>query len=438
MSSGVRQKGFIRDVLGALGDFSSEQLRFFGEGLDNGFLEPDHNHSQEHLVNVIKRQTATDMSVLRLAASQRRDHLLLRPVLQRADVMAADALAQGSAWVQDARPISYFEKMPFARIVPYAPAALIGIPYSTLPEEGGRPNDLALTAVAHEAGHHVYWHGQIDGKAIYDVLYAALENLFPPENTLVQPLYACWLEEIFADVYAAMVGGSAAGLGIQQVVEDNLRERMLIDDGEHPVAVLRPYIYTQVLAAMGLGTAATNLEIEWNNWRRAQPPFTPTGAAGLVSLNNDNHPIDIKQYDKYCNEQHSVSKTLADVKNDLYQIVGMMIELLGITPRAYETCWTTEGVVADIPAALTAKVDSMPALGAAPRYMGAVEGWQNGSGTAVPLPLHDAITQRRDELRSSGAKAPYKTDGETHGWDVVALAKGWTSGPGDDPYPNRT
>jgi len=438
MSRAVRQKGFIQDVLRALGDFSDEQIRFFGEGFDNAFLEPDHNHSQDYLVNVTKRQTAADMSVLRLAASQRRDHLLLRPVLQRADVMAADALAQGAAWVQDARPISYFEKMPFARIVPYAPAALIGISYSALPEEGGGPNDLALTAVAHEAGHHVYWHGQIDGKAIYDVLYAALENLFPPENTLVQPLYACWLEEIFADVYAAMVGGSAAGLGIQHVVGDNLRERMVIDDGEHPVAVLRPYIYTQVLAAMGLGKAATNLEIEWNNWRRAQPPFTPTDAAGLVSLNNDSHLVDIKQYDKYCNNLPVFSKTLADVKNDLNQIVGKMIELLGITPRAFDTCWTTEGIVADIPAALTAKVDSMPVLEAAPRYMGAADGWQNGGGTAVSLPLHDVIAQRREALRNSSPKAPYKTIGETQGWDVVALAKGWTNGPGDDPYPNRT
>ncbi|RME04196.1 MAG: hypothetical protein D6816_09900 [Bacteroidetes bacterium] len=189
---------------------------------------------------------------------------------------------------------------------------------------------------------------------------------------------------------------------------------------------------------MGLGKAATNLEIEWNNWRRAQPPFTPTDAAGLVSLNNDSHLVDIKQYDKYCNNLPVFSKTLADVKNDLNQIVGKMIELLGITPRAFDTCWTTEGIVADIPAALTAKVDSMPVLEAAPRYMGAADGWQNGGGTAVSLPLHDVIAQRREALRNSSPKAPYKTIGETQGWDVVALAKGWTNGPGDDPYPNRT
>ncbi|GAB4280214.1 MAG: hypothetical protein Kow0080_32920 [Candidatus Promineifilaceae bacterium] len=437
MSSGVQQKEFIQDMLEALGDFVVEQLRFLGEGFDNAFLAPDHNHSQDYVVDVINRKTAVDMSVLRLAASQRRDHLLFRPVLQRADVMAANALAQGVAWIRDARPVSYFDKMPFARIVPYAPAALIGIPYSALPEAAGKPNDMLLTAVAHETGHYVYWHGQILREAVYEVLYNNLKEMFPPAASN-QPLYAHWLEEIFSDVYAAMVGGSAAALGIQHVVSDNLRERMVIDDGEHPVAVLRPYIYTQVLAAMGLGKAATNLEIGWNDWRSSQPSFVPTGTVTPVSLNNREHPIDIEQCDAHYKKLQPLTKTLAEVKGDLSRIVDMMINLLAITPRAYETCWVTDGIVADIPAALTAKVNSLPVLGTAPRYMGAAVGWQNGGGTAVSLPLHDAIVQRRGTLWNSRPAVPYKTTGETQGWDEVALAKGWTSGPGDDPYPNRT
>ena len=58
---------------------------------------------------------------------------------------------------------------------------------------------------------------------------------------------AAWEEEIFADVYAALVAGPVAGLSVQAMLMDGLPAALTSDDGDHPLGALRPAAYTAAL-----------------------------------------------------------------------------------------------------------------------------------------------------------------------------------------------
>jgi hypothetical protein len=54
-----------------------------------------------------------------------------------------------------------------------------------------------------------------------------------------------WLEEVFADVYGALIAGPVLALDFQELVYDN--SNLDEDDGDHPVGAIRPFIYTDTL-----------------------------------------------------------------------------------------------------------------------------------------------------------------------------------------------
>jgi hypothetical protein len=160
--------------------------------------------------------------------------------------------------------LTYFQKSPSIRLIPYAPVALIGIPPTALlRSDGVVARDLLSTA--HEVGHYVYRHGTYNEKPIYRALAEQMkDNPIPPE-------YEHWLEELYADLYGGLSGGAVTALSSQDLaLQYYSLPEFFKDDGEHPPPNWRPYIYVKVLKKMGQGEIADALCEEWNKHRNSR------------------------------------------------------------------------------------------------------------------------------------------------------------------------
>jgi hypothetical protein len=195
----------------------------------------------------------------------------MQETLHKADQLGQLALnlAIDGKLLPQSTVISYFNKSAYVRTIPYAPLALVAVPYTAT----SVPRDYLATP--HEVGHHVYRHSP--------GLLADLRDRLP-----IQPAWCCrWQEEIFADVYGCLVGGPVVGLDFQDILFDHSLANFMSDDGDHPVEAIRPYAYVKVLAKLGFPNAAQALEKEWQRKlaaRNSPESFVPYGEYTPVSL----------------------------------------------------------------------------------------------------------------------------------------------------------
>ena len=253
----------------SLQTFGKDQFSFFAKGFGSGQLLPAMMMPQEHILRATLDQIAFDLTLIRRMMSQR-----AQPALE-ATFTKADNLAQAALNVAikaDLLPktavLTYLNKSPHIRILPYAPIALIGLPYTATEV------DMDFLAIPHEVGHYVYHHAA--------GLAAKLHALIP----LYPDWINHWLEEIFADVYAAIVAGPIAGQSLQLLLQDNDQEQFLNDDGEHPPDAIRPYGFSQTLHALKFNKAAAALEENWAsvlNQRHQPTHFHKNGTAADLS-----------------------------------------------------------------------------------------------------------------------------------------------------------
>lgn len=259
-------------LTGCLSAFGRDQFRFFHEGFEHERLLPSVQYPEEHVLRATLDQVAFDMSNIQRAASQRnQDSVSIQAALEKADRLAQAALdlATNSDLLPKSAVLTYFDKSPHIRVIPYAPVGFIGIPYTCV--ETGHD----FLAIAHEAGHHVYHHAP--------GLAAHLHKQVSP-----QPEWRFhWLEEIFADVYGCLVAGPVIGLDFQDLLLDNPLDQFIADDGHHPIDAIRPYVYSKVLAELEYEHAPNVLNRRWEGWltRRNSPTtFVLHGNSGEVSL----------------------------------------------------------------------------------------------------------------------------------------------------------
>jgi len=260
----------LNSMLTCLKAFGEDQIQFFYDGFNNGRLLPSMYHPAEHVLSATLAQVSYDLSAIRQAADQRRTPEL-KATLKKADQLAQNALnlAIEKGLLKAGTVVTYFDKSPFIRVIPYAPVALVGIPYTALES----PRDLL--AIPHEIGHYVYHHATGLG--------AKLHTQIP----LDPPWYNHWLEEIFADIYGCLVAGPVIGLDFQDLLLDNASEQFTEDDGEHPIDAIRPFIYIKVLEKLGFNNAAEALEGRWESYRmqRNYPEsFVPYGSDDEIDL----------------------------------------------------------------------------------------------------------------------------------------------------------
>jgi hypothetical protein len=250
--------------------FGKDQFDFFWDGFKTKQLLPSMALPRRHVLRATLDQVAFDMAIIQRISSQR-----ARPGLQAAQELA-DKLAQRALDVAvegkllpKCSVLTYFNKSANIRIIPYAPIALIGIPFSAIKV------NRDLLAIPHEAGHFVYHHAP--------GLAAQLHACIP----LYPDWINHWLEEIFADVFAAYIAGPVCGLSLQEIMMDNSQEKFVEDDGEHPPDAVRPSGVTAALRHLGNKQAADDLDQLWQDQlatRHYPNEFTPYNSTTVASF----------------------------------------------------------------------------------------------------------------------------------------------------------
>lgn len=282
--------------LGCLAAFARTQFDFLRAGLQpGGSFEADDRFPLEFLIEATARQVSFDMDVFLRAVNHRETATAtaaMRETLDAADRLATDAIlpAVRHALVEPTVMLTYFQKSPTIRLMPYVPLALIGIDFSALGDH------TRLLAIAHETGHHVYRQVTANYTAHLDEQIAAMATPAPASSAWPTWLLA-WEEEIFADIYAALVAGPAAALALHEIIQTGARASLVEDDGDHPLDALRPQILHTTLRTMAaqasgdrrkkLSAAADALDARWQevlSTRGAPETFTPAGGDAPVSL----------------------------------------------------------------------------------------------------------------------------------------------------------
>lgn len=293
---GPSRRRTARLALHCLAAFARKQFAFLETGLrPGGAFEADARFPLEFLREATARQVAFDMDVLLRAHGQREaaaSILPMRTTLELADRLASDAIlpAVRHGLVAPTVMLTYFQKSPTIRLLPYAPLGMIGIDFSAIGDS------TRLLAIAHEAGHHVYRQLTVNYTAHLDDQVATMAAATPAPNAWPTWLLA-WEEEIFADIYAALVAGPAAALALHALILTGPAAALTEDDGDHPLDALRPQIMHTTLRVMAtrgpearraaLLAAAEALAAQWQaqlTGRKAPDAFTPAGADAPVTL----------------------------------------------------------------------------------------------------------------------------------------------------------
>ena len=150
-------------------------------------------------------------------------------------------------------PITYFSKKIHIRQLPYTDQfILVGLTYdlaSSIRDEAEQRKQesvpsFELMAIPHEVGHFLYHHIHLaDGATVASVSKEKFED---------NPYYH-WCEELFADIYGCVIAGPFAVLGLQALLATSDKERALLDNQEHPMAIFRPYFLSEMLRVLGKG-----------------------------------------------------------------------------------------------------------------------------------------------------------------------------------------
>ncbi len=214
-------------------------FNFIRMGMESGGWNPGADYPPDYVFRHLLEQAGYDLDIISTAAAQR---YYAGPDLKKrfaqADKLAAHALqpAKDIGLIKaETTAVTYFATRARARVITYAPVALIAIPFTA----GLLDQDLLATA--HEAGHYVYWHGLFAEKAPWKTI----------TEKGIAPWCVQWLEEIFADVYGVLVAGVPVARSCQDLLLTKAPSDFWENDGEHPVDSIRPLIYTKVLAEMG-------------------------------------------------------------------------------------------------------------------------------------------------------------------------------------------
>lgn len=251
--------------------FGDTQFDFFYKGFfKNKNLCSSLYYPKEHVMHATLDQIVYDMSLFQQAAGQRQKKHL-RPTLEKADKLAQLAInvAIENNLLKETGVITYFDKSPNIRLIPYAPIALISIPYTCI--------DVAqdLLAIPHEVGHYVYRHSP----GLISQLHEQID---------LHPMVLNWLEEIFCDVYGTLVAGPVIGLDFEDLLLTASYSEFITDDGNHPVPAIRPYTYITTLKQLHFTQAADALEQKWERkLRKRHNPttFFPYEDENKLSLN---------------------------------------------------------------------------------------------------------------------------------------------------------
>jgi hypothetical protein len=285
LPSDTPRRQTIQKLLQGLHALADDQIQFFLTA------QPPAPYSADHALSLTLRQIACDIEAIERAAHQRiAGAPEMREALERADELARQALGLAiGRFLPEITALTYFRRPPAAaRALPYAPVALLGIPYTST----RLPRDML--AIPHEAGHFLFWRGVVsDGEDKGLHIYNALRRRLLARAPYHSENSRRWLEEVFADVYGCVIAGPVLALDFQDLQLHHSPLAWTHDDGHHPPPALRPCTHIRVLEKMGLREWAASLHERWQGKliKAAAIADLPLTEAGMCSQQAELHTI---------------------------------------------------------------------------------------------------------------------------------------------------
>jgi hypothetical protein len=325
-----RSKVFI-PLIEALRSFGIAHFNYFNHFFYDNTLNKSDNYPPDYVMRQVIVRIAEDIQVIRNCIDQRRP-LANKPAVAvdaQAVLLTADKLAWAAlqpAIEQNLLPnvttaITYFQKDTTIRVIPYASVALIGIPITCL------TNTIDYLATPHEIGHYVYWNSRLskDAPAVQALIEKDAKNdlILNMRTTLKAALSGeekwtqRWIQEIFADSYGALVAQGAIALSFQDLENESSKTEFILDDSKHPLPVVRPDIYSDVIAYHDAGLAG-NLHKRWIGMvqkRQNSMPLDSQGEPTYLIVGGSTLAQSVQPYndvkDNYTNVVTEISKFLA-------------------------------------------------------------------------------------------------------------------------------
>lgn len=259
--------GTLKPLIKCLQAYGRDRLTYFHAGFSTRRLEVSDDYSPESVYSIILNQIGYDLEVLQRAVQQRASgSTAMTETLKETDKLAWLTLKpaiDAGLLPTDTTAVTYFQKSPVSRVIPYAPVALIGVPYTSM---SVTRDHLSLP---HEVGHYVFWHGQVPNsseplrQALQRAAFEELRQCVTFDTPEFPTWAAVWLEELFSDAYGALIAGPVMALDFQDLALNNSCGDFITSDNDHPVPILRPDIYNKVL-----GQAANDTH-HWADWAAA-------------------------------------------------------------------------------------------------------------------------------------------------------------------------
>ncbi|MFN8596511.1 MAG: hypothetical protein U0559_10055 [Anaerolineae bacterium] len=400
----------LKPVLKCLHAYGRGQFNYFHDGFGSGRLEMWDNYPPESVYSIVLNQIGYDLEVIQRAVEQRvSGSAATTATLKETDKLAWLALKpaiDAGLLPADTTIVTYFQKSPVSRVIPYAPVALIGVPYTCTAVVRDH------LAIPHEVGHYIFWHARLPetGEPLHQVLrQRAFEELkaFVQIDSLEFPKWCyAWLEELFADVYGALIGGPVMALNFQDISLHHSCEEFTTSDNDHPVPIIRPDIYAKVLQK------AATTDNQWGAWadrlqQRWQLRRVRCGGSNYFTADGESIMM---------RDAISIGRYATDDK-PLDRMIFIALELLG----GIQTDWSGETDLA-----------------------GAIEGLYDSQRAYLPSLLAD-VTQSLDPSAQTATqwlkraqdlmKAEHSQFVTAEVWRQRFIADGWTTEGPDTRWP---
>lgn len=141
--------------------------------------------------------------------------------------------------------ITYFSQKASSRSTPYLAIPLVAVPYTAISIRRD------LLTIPHEIGHFIFWRATIkeargDGsKKEDDILISKVSRADSDPD--YDDLWRRWGEEIFADVFGAVLAGMFITKSFEEFLKTQSYRAFMTSDGHHPTPALRPIIYYEAI-----------------------------------------------------------------------------------------------------------------------------------------------------------------------------------------------
>lgn len=256
--SGASDEKLLRALFQRLQFFYAGQMEYF-------FTHPSPNpqlYTDDFAFQHTHQQAAQDLEILERAAHQRAwGPLALQASLRRTDHFMRLALWPARKWFQEEiSPLTYFTTQPSVRILPYAPVALIGLPYACANLQAAHSDWRDLLVILSAAGEVALKRGysaQPGQPSFQDVLQRRIPAHAPSWHLR-------WAQTAFAAVYACQLGGPLAALYAQERALTLPNAAITQATLQQPAPIITQRFYIRTLERMGLTEWAASLQERWS------------------------------------------------------------------------------------------------------------------------------------------------------------------------------